>query len=188
LKRLDRRPFSNYTASNEASGFTERLNLKNYLEQIKALPKRSGNPPRMTPANPQEQLEQFPADWKLIENLAEFAFQLVSVVERPTQIAPPGSRALTLNTEDANLDRNAFMVDLEFAHIHNPPIGSMHLTLPELVRDAAVERGWVLRHPMAIRGVVSPDVIFAFAPRTEDELAVSKLLLAASHAYATSHL
>jgi hypothetical protein len=186
LKSVDLRPFSNYTASNEVSSFTERPKLENYLEQVKALPKRSGTPPRMTPANPQEQLEQFPTDWTLIESLAAFAFQLTSVVERPTQIAPPGSRALTLNFEDANIDRHAFMVDLEFAHIHNPPIGSMHLTLPELLSDAAVERGWVLRHPMAIRGMVSPDVVFAFAPRTEDELAVSKLLLAASHAYATS--
>jgi hypothetical protein len=37
---------------------------------------------------------------------------------------------------------------------------------------------------MAIRGMVSPDVVFVFAPRDFDELAATKLLLQASHAYA----
>jgi hypothetical protein len=102
--------------------------MSNFLQRIKALPKRSGEPPRMAPANPQEQLEQFPKDWTLIDSLTAFAFDLEHVVERPTRIAPPGSRALTLDPQDASFDRHAFMVDFEFAHIHNPPIGSMHLT------------------------------------------------------------
>jgi hypothetical protein len=158
------------------------------LHQIKSLPLRQGHAPRMTPSNPQEQLEQFPSDWGLIEQLAAYAFELDSVVERPTQIAPPGSRALTLSDHDATPDRHAFMVDLEFAHIHNPPIGSMHLTLPQALRDVAIERGWALRHPLAVRGIVSPDVVFVFAPRDAAELAAAKLLLQASHAYARGRL
>ncbi len=138
----------------------------------------------MTLVNPQEQLDQFPQDWSLVEALSAFAFALDGVAERPTRIAPPGSRALTLAPRDAAPDRHAFMVDLEFAHIHNPPIGSMHLTLPQALRDAAIERGWGLRHPLAVRGLVSPDVVFVFAPRDQSELAVCKLLLKASHAYA----
>jgi Family of unknown function (DUF5519) len=158
------------------------------LNQIKNLPVRQGAAPRMTPANPQEQLEQFPSNWALIEQLGAHAFELDRVVERPTQIAPPGSRALTLDNDDATADRHAFMVDLEFAHIHNPPIGSMHLTLPGPLREAAIERGWALRHPLAIKGIVSPDVVFVFAPRDAAELAAAKLLLEASHAYARGRL
>jgi phospholipase/carboxylesterase len=158
------------------------------LDHIKRLPVRQGPAPRMTPNNPQEQLEQFPSDWGLIEQLGAYAFQLDRVVERPTQIAPPGSRALTLDDHDATADRHAFMVDLEFAHIHNPPIGSMHLTLPQALRDAAIERGWALRHPLAVRGIVSPDVVFVYAPRDATELAAAKSLLEASHAYARGHL
>jgi hypothetical protein len=33
----------------------------------------------------------------------------------------------------ANAD--GFLIDREFAHIHNPPIGSMHATLPETVPE-----------------------------------------------------
>lgn len=142
----------------------------------------------MTPANPQEQLEQFPQNWKDIEQLIAFAFELPNVKEAPTQIAPPGSRALTLLPQDATHEREAFMVDLEFAHIHNPPIGSMHLTLPPALREAALAKGWVLRHPLAVRGMVSPDVVFVFALRDESELPAAQLLLKAAHAYATGVL
>jgi hypothetical protein len=160
------------------------MNMTTLLAELQALPARQGPAPTMTPHNPQEQLEQFPSDWQLIEDLARYAFSLAQVVERPTQIAPPGSRALTLNRADATPEPNAFMVDLEFAHIHNPPIGSLHLTLPLAVRDLAVSKGWALRHPLAVRGVVSPDVSFVFAPRHAQELTVVKRLLDVSHAYA----
>jgi hypothetical protein len=162
--------------------------LPSILQALHNLPPRAGQPPRMTPANPQEQLEQYPQDWSVIEELAAFAFELADVKEAPTQIAPPGSRALTLAPEDATREREAFMVDLEFAHIHNPPIGSIHLTLPPVLREAAAAKGWVLRHPLAVRGMVSPDVVFAFAPRDAGELAVAKLLLQAARAYATGAL
>jgi Family of unknown function (DUF5519) len=155
-----------------------------FIDRIANLPARKGAPPRMTPTNPQEQLEQFPDEWRLVETLADYAFSLANVVERPTHIAPPGSRALTFNSDHASDDRDAFMVDLEFAHIHNPPVGSMHLTLPSDIRDAAIAKGWALRHPLAVRGIVSPDVTFVFAPRNDEELAWAKILLAASHQYA----
>ncbi len=154
------------------------------IEEISKLPSREGPPPKMTLSNPQEQLEQFPTDWVVIEKLAAHAFLLPNVVERPTRIAPPGSRALTFDQQSASANRDAFMVDLEFAHIHNPPIGSMHLTLPTEIRDLAIEKGWALRHPLAVRHVVSPDVTFVFAPRNDEELEWAKLLLEASHKYA----
>jgi hypothetical protein len=155
------------------------------IDQLEAAPARAGAPPRMTPNNPQEQLDQFPQDFGVIERLAQFSFSLAQVVERPTQIAPPGSRALTLDAHNATADRNAFMVDLEFAHIHNPPIGSLHMTLPPEVRAVAIRKGWALRHPLAERGVVSPNVSFVFAPRDDAERAVVELLLLASHAHAS---
>ena len=67
-----------------------------YMSQIQALPPRRGQPPPMTPTNPQEQLDQFPEDWSVIEELLAFAFSLEDVVEQATRIAPEGSRAMTL--------------------------------------------------------------------------------------------
>ena len=95
------------------------------IDHLRTLPPRHGPFPRMTLANPQEQLDQFPPDWPLIDCLAEHAFSLPMVVECPTQVAPDGSRALTLHGS-VPMEPQAVMVGREFAHIHNPPVGSMH--------------------------------------------------------------
>ena len=163
------------------------MNAQDYLATMQTLPEREGPAPRMTPANPQEQLEQFPADWPLIIELATHAFALPNVVEKPTQIAPDGSRALTL-AESVPAHSAAFLVGREFAHIHNPPIGSMHATLPEPYRSLALQKGWVLRHPFALRGIGPSAAVFIFAPRNQQELQWAKWLLELSHAWASGHL
>ncbi|HMW18717.1 MAG TPA: DUF5519 family protein [Accumulibacter sp.] len=155
----------------------------NFMAVIQTLPARPGHPARMTPATPQEQVDQFPEDWRVIDELAEFAFSLDGVVEQETQIAPDGSRSLTL-PEQTTAPRTAFLVGREFAHIHNPPTGSLHLTLPEPYRTMAIGKGWVLRHPFALRNPAAADAVFVFAPRDREELAWTKLLLQISHAYA----
>lgn len=158
-----------------------------FMDPIRALPARRGDQARMTPATPQEQVDQFPQDWSVIDDLSAFAFALDGVVERETRIAPDGSRALTLPAPTP-APRAAFLVDREFAHIHNPPIGSMHMTLPQPYRTVAVEKGWVLRHPLALRNPWAADAVFVFAPRNREELAWAKLLLQLSHAYARGTL
>jgi hypothetical protein len=154
-----------------------------YLDQLMALAPRAGGHPRMTPANPQEQLEQFPDDWRLIDELGAFGFSLPGVIERPSRIAPPGSRAMTLGPNIRD-NPQAFLIDREFAHIHNPPVGSMHMTLPEPYRAAAIAKGWVIRHPFAIKGIGASDAVFVFAPRNREELEWARLLLEISHANA----
>lgn len=159
------------------------MNRQDYLAKMRVLPEREGAVPQMTLANPQEQLEQFPEDWQVIVDLAAHAFALADVVERPTQIAPDGSRALNL-AESVPANSEAFLVGREFAHIHNPPIGSMHATLPEPYRSLALKKGWVLRHPFAVRGIGPRAAVFIFAPRNQQELQWAKLLLEISHAWA----
>jgi redox-sensitive bicupin YhaK (pirin superfamily) len=160
------------------------MNFEAILEDFSVFAARVGPAPLMTASNPQEQLDQFPKDWAIIEQLGDFAFSLLNVKEAATQIAPPGSRALTLSATNASVSKDAFMVNLEFAHIHNPPSGSLHLTLPGPIRDAAIGKGWAIRHPMALAGLVSPDVVFVYAPRDLAELSVAKALLYASYLYA----
>lgn len=157
--------------------------MDEYVRRMSRLPARKGPPPRMTATNPQEQLEQFPGDWRLVEALGDFAFALPGVEERPTQVAPDGSRALTLRP-GLPANRAAFLVAREFAHVHNPPVGSMHMTLPSPYRELALEKGWILRHPFAIRHLGPPDAVFVFAPRDEEELQWAKLLVEVSHAWA----
>lgn len=159
----------------------------NLIESAHALPARRGEPAHMTSATPQEQLDQFPEDWTVIDELAEFAFALEGVIEQRTQIAPNGSRALNLSTSMPGV-RTAFLVNQEFAHIHNPPTGSMHMTLPEPYRSLAIAKGWALRHPFALRNPGAADAVFVFAPRDRGELKWAKLLLQISYTYAIGKL
>ncbi len=161
--------------------------MRALIDQLGALPPRHGPFPRMTPANPQEQLDQLPPDWRLIELVAEHAFSLPMVVERPTQVAPDGSRALTLD-DSVPMEPQAAMVGREFAHIHNPPVGSMHLMLPQAARELALGKRWGLRHPFAVHGWGPEGTVFVFAPRDEHELEWAKALLSVSHAWASGAL
>lgn len=160
------------------------LDFMRLMGLLHALPARSGQLPRMTPANPQEQLDQHPPQWSLIERLAAHAFALPGVIEQPTQVAPDGSRALTL-APHLPIEPRAVMVGREFAHIHNPPTGSMHLMLPQPWRDLALERRWALRHPFAVRGWGPEATVFVFAPRDDQELQWAQALLSVSHAWAS---
>lgn len=56
--------------------------MNDVLTRLADLPMRAGPLPRMTPVNPQEQLEQLPGNWGLIERLAKHAFSLPGVIER----------------------------------------------------------------------------------------------------------
>ncbi len=163
------------------------MSPENYLAVLKAIAPRAGSPARMSANIPQEQLDQFPSDWRVIDQLAAYAFALPDVVERPTRIAPDGSRALNL-ADGVPADRTAFLVGREFAHIHNPPIGSMHAMLPEPFRSLAIDKGWVVRHPFAVRGTGPEGAVFIYAPRDMGELESAKLLLAISHAWACGRL
>jgi hypothetical protein len=64
----------------------------------------------------------------------------------------------------------------------------MHATLPEPYRSLALKKGWVLRHPFAVRGIGPSAAVFIFAPRNQQELRWARLLLEISHAYASGKL
>lgn len=157
------------------------------IEWLTALPARRGPLPPMTPANPQEQLAQYPPDWGLIERLADHGFALPGVLERPTAVAPDGSRAFTL-APGLPLEPDSVMAGREFAHIHNPPVGSMHLMLPQPWRNLALGKRWVLRHPFAERGWGPEGTVFMFAPRNAVELQWGMALLSVAHAWANGAL
>lgn len=163
------------------------VSLEEHLALLRDQSVRVGPLPAMTPANPQEQLGQFPSDWRIIDQLTDYAFALPGVIEQPTRVAPDGSRALTLEPSIA-MNRQTFMVDSEFAHIHNPPTGSMHLMLPAPVRTLAIEKRWGLRHPFAVRGIGPAAAFFVYAPRDVSELEWAKALLRVSHAWASGML
>lgn len=62
------------------------------------------------------------------------------------------------------------------------------MTLAELGRTIALEKGWVLRHPFDSRNPGTPDEVFGYALRNEEELEWTMLLLRISPAYASGEI
>jgi Family of unknown function (DUF5519) len=148
------------------------------------LPTRAGPRPRTTPTNPHTQLDQQPADPRVIEELARRAFALPGVVEVPSRISVPGARALVLAPGEPAGPPEAFLIEREFAHLHPDPDRSLHAMLPLETATEAVEAGWAEPHPVALRGLIPPTAVMLYAPRDAAELEVIERLVRASHAFA----
>jgi luciferase-like monooxygenase len=149
-----------------------------------SLPPRVGARPKTTPTNPHTQLDQQPADSRLVEELARRVFALPGVVELPSRVSVPGARALVLAPGETVGPPQAFMIDREFAHLHPAPDHSLHAMLPMEVVSDAVDAGWAEPHPVALRGLIPSNAVMLYAPRDEAELNVIETLVRASHAFA----
>jgi hypothetical protein len=129
------------------------------------------------------QLDQQPEGTEQRQLLAAAAFDLAGVEERPSAISVPGARGLWLD-EGAGGPPDAFMIETEFAHLHPGSDQSLHMMLPPALAEEAIEAGWAEQHPVARRGLISPNAVMVFAPRDDAEREVVEGLVRASHAYA----
>ena len=149
------------------------------------IPPRPGAKPAITSGIPHIQLDQAASD-DLLERMADWAFSLKGVVEQPSRASLPGARALTV-APDVSISRpEAMIVGREFAHIHPQPHGgSMHMKLPEHQVAEVVDKGWGEHHPLALDGSV-PNLLMVYAPRSDEDLDVVKIIIRAAVEYATT--
>jgi hypothetical protein len=148
------------------------------------LPRRPGQRPSTTAANPHAQLDQQPADLRLPEELARRVFALPGVVERPSGLSVPRARALTLAPGEPAGPPEAFMIDREFAHLHPAPDHSLHAMLPAAIVGAVIDAGWAEQHPAGRAGLIAANAVMIYAPRDDAELDVVECLVRSSHAFA----
>ena len=148
------------------------------------LPRRAGPRPATTPSNPHTQLDQQTDSGEQRELLAAAVFGLAGVEERPSAISVPGARALWLTEAGAGGPPDAFMVGTEFAHLHPGADQSLHMMLPPVLAEEAIEAGWAEQHPVARRGLIPPNAVMVYAPRDDAEREVVEGLVRASHAFA----
>ena len=144
--------------------------------------RRPGPRPSTTPTNPHTQLTQnAPAD--LQERVFATAGSLPGVEVGPSLVSVPGARAFHCAASRQRAPE-AFMVEREFAHLHPPSDGSLHMALPPDVVDRVIENGWAERHPLAGQRGFPANIVMVYGPRDDDELAVVEDLVRASHAFA----
>jgi phospholipase/carboxylesterase len=101
----------------------------------------------------------------------------------PSLISVPGARAFALDIASP-ASTKAFMIAREFAHIHPPEDGSLHMIVPpERVREI-LSSGWGEPHVVALAGLIPMNTVMIYGPRDEAELEVVWKVLQASHEYA----
>ena len=148
------------------------------------LPTRQAPAPRTTPATPHMQLDQFAPSQTQNELWQRMSAMANTDVGR-SLISAPTSKALHLRPDHVSGPREAFLIGHEFAHFHGDGSGSLHLTLPIDLVQAAVDAGWAEPHPAVALGFAPPTVVMVFAPRNDEELEIVWHLVEASFAFAT---
>ena len=121
----------------------------------------------------------------LQEELFERAIELPGVSTGPSGVSVPGARAFMLDESTATGPDDAFMVGREFAHVHPPYDGSLHLILPVEAAKLMIDKGWGEPHPMAqLIGGGSSTALMVYGPRDESEVETVWQIVQASYAFA----
>lgn len=141
------------------------------------LPERPGPQPETRGPVPHGQLDQI-APTSFQEELWGRMRSITGVYVAPTHVPYPEARAIHLAPEFGTGPDDAFIkFSREFAHIHPPQDGSVHLTLPAEGKKLATGAGWGVPHPIQNTQLV-------FGPRDRDELEVIWRIVLASYEYA----
>ena len=148
-----------------------------------ALPQRLGDKPKTNYGLPHEQLDQNPPP-EIYKNLKDQAFDFPFVERRPSIISVPDAEALWLQEEGGHGCAEAFMRGNEFAHVHPPYDGSMHMMLPEDLVAEVLDRGWGESHPLVPQGQAPQTLVMIFGPRDKEELNVIMGLIGESYRFA----
>lgn len=143
------------------------------------LPRRIGPKPRTTPDDPHRQLTQI-APAEIQEELVERVAALPGTFVCPSLISLPGSRGFVLDDTSPLPAVEAFLIQREFAHIHPPYDGSLHMVIPARLVLQVTDRGWGEAHPVARMGLIPPTTMMIYGPRDSSELDVVWHLLRSS--------
>jgi hypothetical protein len=146
-------------------------------------PAREGPRPRMPEVLPHVQLDQWPPPL-CVTGLVSRAATLGDVIVRQSRMASVETAALAIADKNALGPDEAFIDRPEFCHLHAPPPGGIHLTLPPGVIELLVSLGWGERHPVARTGAISPSLVALYAPRDERETAAAFALVQLSWRFA----
>jgi hypothetical protein len=147
------------------------------------LPPRAGAKPMTTRTNPHQQQSQNPPP-EVYELLLSKAFEFPHVERRLSAISVPGAEALWLSEQVASAREEAFLIGREFAHVHPPYDGSMHMMLPPEAVDELLAKAWGEPHPMARRGLIPPTAVMVYAPRDAAEVETVLQAIGASYRFA----
>jgi hypothetical protein len=147
---------------------------------------RIGTRPQMHRTLPHLQIDQLPPA-EVMEELIRRSLEIPCVHSKQSRMASPNSHALYLADEFAAGPVDAFIDGHEFCHLHPLPEGSVHLTLPKILREEVVRLGWGERHPIAEAGILTT-LVTLYAPRNRVEMLTMLSLIVQSCQFAQGRL
>lgn len=147
------------------------------------LPYREGERPKTTVSLPHHQISDTISPY-LYERLTKMIFSLPNVKEEMSLLSVQGSRALWIDENVKTARRSILFEGLEFAHIHPPDDGSLHLILPFSWAKEVIEKGWGEFHPLYEIGFYNQPFVLVYAPRNFDELLAIYQITLVSYLYA----
>ncbi len=145
-----------------------------------ALAPRNGRAPHVVGPAPHAQVTDN-APVELQEQLWDRMRALAGVHVAPSMVSVPGARAIVLDDDQPTGPGEAFQKGREFAHIHPHHDGSLHVTLPEELKDEVESTGWGVRHPVQ-------NAVLLYGPRTPEELETVWMLVKRCYGYARGEL
>ncbi len=148
-----------------------------------SLSPRSGPRPKTHYAIPHHQLEQTPPP-QLYASLVERFLALPNTTNGPSLVSVPGARALFLGDGPCNED--ACLRGREFAHVHPPEDGSLHMILSPEDCEHVLATGWAELHPLAARGEIQKTTVLVYAPRDEAEIETVLAITRAAQRFAVT--
>ena len=144
---------------------------------MQKLPAREGPKAQASGPFPHEQVTQnAPPD--LQEELFARVTSLPHVTVADSLVSVPGARAFRLHPEAAAGPAEAFQAETEFAHLHPPYDGSLHVALPTDQAEVVIDGGWGEPHPVS-------GYMLVFGPRTTEELEIVWQIVRASYDFAS---
>ena len=138
--------------------------------------------PKITSTNPLQQQSQNPTT-NVYELLLK-AFDFPHLARRRSTSSVPSAQALWLAGEVAVARPEAFLIGREFAHVHPPYDGSMHMMLPLEAVDEVLAKSWGEPHPIVRRGLIPPTAVMVYAPRDAAEVDRVVQVIGASYRFA----
>ena len=142
---------------------------------------RRGDPPLTTRPNreqpfPHQQLTQT-APIELQQELFARVLTLPGLSTGDSCVSVPGALAFILDLAVAAGPAAAFQCETEFAHLHPPGDGSLHIALPPDVYRAVQAAGWGVPHPIS-------GTMLIFGSRDRRELEIVWQIVLASYRFA----